>query len=54
MQKTSQAPFSVILILYILYNQSKIKLNIPPIYIINSILIALVYKGLTNNKGFKF
>ena len=25
-----------------------------PIYIINSVLVALVYKGLINGKGFKF
>ena len=37
-----------------LYNWGKIRLNILPIYTVNSILIALVYKGLINSKGFKF
>ena len=30
------------------------RLNILPVYIINGILVALVYKGLINGKGFKF
>ena len=53
-RKTSWAPSSVILVLYTLYNWSETRLNILPIYIIKSVLVALVYKGLINSKGFKF
>ena len=53
-QKTGWAPFSVAPILYTLYNQGKTRLNILPAYTVNSILVALVYKGLINSEGFKF
>ena len=53
-QKTSWASYNIISVSYTLYNWGEIKLNILLIYIINSVLIALVYKSLINNKGFKF
>jgi hypothetical protein len=30
------------------------RLNILPAYTINGVLVALVYKGLTNSEGFEF
>ena len=53
-QKTGQAFNSIIPVLYTLYNLGETKLNILPIYIVNSVLVALVYEGLINSKGFKF
>ena len=53
-QKTGQAPSGVILVLHTPYNWGKMRLNILPMYIVNGILVALVYKGLMNDKGFKF
>ena len=53
-RKLGQAPFSIILVLQTPYNQGKRRLNILPIYTINGVLVALVYKGLINSKGFKF
>jgi len=50
----SWAPFSITPVSYTLYNWGKIRLNILPIYIVNSVLAALVYKGLINSEGFKF
>jgi len=50
-QKTGWAPSGIALVLYTLYNQNKIRLNILPAYIIDSILVT---KGLTNSEGFKF
>jgi hypothetical protein len=52
--KTDWAPCSVIPVSHILYNWGEMRLNILPIYIIDGILVALVYKGLINSKGFKF
>jgi hypothetical protein len=52
--KTGWAPYSIVLVLYTLYNWGKIRLNILPIYIVDGILVALVYKGSINSKGFKF
>jgi hypothetical protein len=53
-QKTGWAPCSITLVSYTLYNWGKMRLNILPAYIINSVLVALVYKGLINSEGFKF
>ena len=53
-QKTGWAPFSIAPVLHTLYNWAKRRLNILPAYTINGVLVALVYKGLTNSKGFKF
>ena len=53
-RKTSQAPCGIALVSYTLYNQDKTRLNMLPAYTINGILVALVYKGLINSKGFKF
>ena len=53
-RKTSWAPSSITLVLYTLYNQGKTRLNILPAYIVNGVLVALVYEGLINSEGFKF
>ena len=53
-QKTGWAPYSIALVSYMLYNQGKTRLNMLPAYIIDGILVALVYKGLINSEGFKF
>ena len=52
--KTGWAPYSVTPVSYTLYNWGKTRLNILPAYIINGVLVASVYKGLINGKGFKF
>ena len=44
----------VIPVLQTPYNWGKRRLNILPMYTINGVLVALVYKGLTNGEGFKF
>jgi hypothetical protein len=53
-RKTGWAPSSIILVSHTPYNWGKTRLNILPAYIVNGVLVALVYKGLTNNEGFKF
>jgi len=53
-RKTGWTPFGIILILYTPYNWGKIRLNILAAYIVNGILVALVYKGLINGEGFEF
>ena len=53
-RKTGLAPSGVALVLYTLYNWGKKRLNILPTYTVNGVLVALVYKGLTNGEGFKF
>jgi len=53
-RKTGWAPSSIILVLHTPYNWGKTRLNILPTYIVNGVLAALVYKGSTNSKGFKF
>jgi len=52
--KLGWAPSSITLVLRTLYNWGKRRLNILPVYTINSILVVLVYKGLINSKGFEF
>jgi len=42
------------LILYTLYNPSKQWLNILPAYTINSVLVLLIYSGLTNVEGYNY
>ena len=54
MRKTGWAFCGIVLVLYTLYNWSEMRLNMLPTYTVNSILVALVYKGLMNSKGFKF
>ena len=54
MWKTSQTPNSVIPVLYPLYNWGEIRLNILPVYTVDGVLAASVYKGLINSEGFKF
>jgi len=53
-RKTSWAPFSIALVLHTPYNWGETRLNILPAYIVNGVLVALVYKGLINGEGFKF
>ena len=53
-QKASQLLVGVILVLYILYNSSKPRVNILPIYTFNSVLISLVYSGLINAEGYNY
>jgi hypothetical protein len=53
-RKTGWAPYGVALVSYILYNRGKTRLNILPVYTIDGVLVALVYKGLINGEGFKF
>ena len=52
--KTGWAPSGIALVLYTLYNWGETRLNILPAYIVNGVLVALVYEGLINSKGFKF
>ena len=53
-QKTGWAPYGVALVLYTPYNWGKTRLNMLPAYIVNSVLVALIYKGLINGEGFEF
>jgi hypothetical protein len=53
-RKTGWAPYSITLVLYTPYNWGKIRLNILPTYIVDGVLVTLVYKGSINSKGFKF
>ena len=53
-RKAGWAPFSIVPVLQTPYNQGERRLNILPIYTINGVLVASVYKGSTNGEGFKF
>jgi len=53
-RKTGWAPCGITLVLYTLYNRGETRLNILPAYIVNSILVALVYKSLIKGESFKF
>ena len=53
-RKTGQALYGVVLVSYTLYNWGETRLNILPAYTIDGVLVALVYKGLTNSEGFEF
>ena len=54
MRKTGWAPNSVTLILHTPYNQGETRLNMLPVYTVDSVLVASVYEGLMNGEGFKF
>ena len=53
-RKTGWAPSGVTPVLQTPYNRGEMRLNILPAYTVNGVLVALVYKGLTNSEGFEF
>ena len=53
-RKIGWAPSGVALVSHTPYNWGKTRFNILPAYIVDGVLVALVYKGLINGEGFKF